>query len=260
MSRTKLKTGVSTGPVIYPAKPRHDFFEQSLKQRHELGARYTTEDGRAFRYAKNGGTALVTGNLIQSALYGGSSATVQTDIAVQADSAIGDTSLYVTLATDAAAKDVFAGGYLCIGDDAGEGQLFRIIGNSVATGGGTCRIDLDRPILIAALITTSLVQLMTDPYKLVIKSDSTASGLILGVAQLAVDVNYYCWLQTWGMACVKVKTAGLMGTAAVYDPAAAGSVGAQTAGASSILGPEVGSFPNVVATTQSGLVFLTIAP
>ena len=258
VARNKLITGVATGPVIYPARPRKDWWESSATQLHELGARYTTEDGRGFRYAKADDTALVTGDLIQSATLGGSDTTVQTGISVQADSSIGDTSLSVTLTVDAASLNQFAGGYLAIADDAGEGQLFRIVGNAVATAGGTCVVYLDRPILVAALVATSLVQMMTDPYYKVIQAvTTTPSGLILGIATHEVPANYYCWLQTWGMACCSVKTAGLMGNCVIYDVAAAGSVGVTDG---NLVNTVVGQCGIVTATTVSGLIFLTIAP
>jgi len=258
MARKKLITGVAPGPVIYPARPRHDYMDQSATQRHELGARYTTEDGRAYRYCKNGAVALVTGHLIQSAALGGSSGHVQTGIAVQADSAIGDESIYVELDTDAATLNQFAGGYLCISDDAGEGQMFGIVGNSVATGGGTCRVDLDRPIKIAALVATSLVQMMTDPYSTVIAAPiTTPTGLILGIAPIAVTAEYYFWVQTWGMCCAKVGKAMTMGTHVIQDVSIAESVGP---GDGAVINTIIGMCGLVTATTQSGLIFLTIAP
>lgn len=260
MKLQEVKTGFTSGPTEYPAHPRQGIFEASVTQKHDLGARYIAKDGRVFRYARAGATELGVGKLQQGAAFGGSSATVQADLTVQADAAIGATSLFITLATDAATLNQYAGGYCAIGDDAGEGQLFGIVGNSVASGGGTCRIDLDRPILIAVLITTSLVQIMTNPYNLVVEAATTPTGLTLGVTQLVVPINYYCWLQTWGMCCCRVKTAGLMGVSAIRDVAEAGSIGVQTAGAGSLVNTEIGEFPSVVATTLSGLVFLKIAP
>lgn len=257
MARKKQISGFLPGPVIYPARPRQEWYEQSLTQKHELGARLVVEDGRAFRYTRAGAVALGIGELQQSALYGGSSATVQTDIAVQADAAIGATSVFVTLATDAATINQYRGGYFCISDVTGQGQYFRINGNSVATGGGKCRVDLDHGLLIA-VTTSSKVQMMTDPYNLCIQAPATtATGLTLGVATMAVDINYYCWLQTWGMCCCLVKTAMTMGTHVIYDIAAAGSVGV---GDGAVINSIIGMCGLVTATTDSGLVFLTIAP
>ena len=257
MARKKLITGVSPGPVIYPARPRQDWFEQSITQKHELGARLVTEDGRAFRYARAGAVALGIGEIQQSALYGGSSATVQTDIAVQANAAIGVDAVSVTLDTDAATLNQYAGGYFCISDATGQGQMFRIIGNLVAGAGGTCKVELDRGLSIA-VTTSSKVQMMTDPYNLCVQAPvTTPTGLPLGIAPIAVDINYYCWLQTWGMCCCLIKTALTMGTNVLLDVAAAGSLGVDDG---ALINSKLGIAGLVTATTDSGLVFLTIAP
>jgi hypothetical protein len=256
--RSKLITGVASGPVIYPARPRQEWFEQSVTQNYELGARYTTEDGRAFRYARAGAVALGTGEIMQSAVTGGSSATVQTDIAVQANTAIGETYLPVTLDTDAATLNQYAGGYLCISDGAGQGQMFRIRSNDVATAGGTCTLELDRPLLVAVTSAASKVQMMTDPYNLVIQAPvTTPTGFPLGICPIEVDINYYCWLQTWGMCCCLIKTALTMGTNVLLDVAAAGSLGVDDG---ALINSKLGITGIVTATTDSGFVFLTIAP
>jgi hypothetical protein len=43
-----------------------DLYDSSTTQVHRLGERIETTDGRIFRYAKAGGSALVAGNVLQA--------------------------------------------------------------------------------------------------------------------------------------------------------------------------------------------------
>ena len=262
MSRKRLFDGFAPGPVIFPAIATQDFYEQSVTQRYQLGARYVLEDGRVFRYAKVGAAALVAGDVLSSAAFGGSVATVQNDLAVQAAAAIGATTIYLTTATDATTLDQFRGGYLCLSDGGasiGQGLApYRIMGNS-ANAAGTTRFDLDRPLTIA-LTTSTVATIMTNPYKLVIQAPvTTPVGMVVGVACLAADINYFTWIQTWGIANVLIKTAAVIGGALILDVAEAGSLGVQTAGAGSLVQPELGQTVMVTDTTDCGPCFLTIA-
>jgi len=237
-------------------EPKQGIYEQSATQQYELGTRLALEDGRAFRYCQAGATALDAGELQQSALFGGSLTTVQTDIAVQAAAAIGDTDVYVTTVTDATTLDQYKGGYFCISDATGQGQMRKIAGNA-AGAAGTVKFELDVGLEVA-VTTSSKVQLMSNPYKAVLQSVvTTPSGLILGVPTCVIAISAFGWLQTWGMACCLVKTALTMGTNVLYDVAAAGSVGVDDG---ALINSKVGIAGLVTATTDSGLVFLTIAP
>jgi hypothetical protein len=260
MSRKEINDGVAVGPVLYPAKPTQDFWEQSITQKYQLGARLVLEDSRVFRYAKVGAAALVAADVISSPAFGGSVANVQNDLAVQAGAAIGATVVYLTTGTDAVTKDQFRGGYLSVSDGGigiGEGlALYRIMANA-AGAAGTIRFELDRPLTIA-WTTSTVVTIMTNPYKLVIQAPvTTPVGMVVGVACLAVDVNYFTWLQTWGLANVLNKTAAVIGDNLILDLGAAGSLGASGGSeAQSVLGIS----PMVTDTTDCGPVFLQISP
>ena len=258
MAREKYITGYTTGPIIYPARPTQEFYEQSISQQYELGCKYELEDGRVFRYAQAGATALVAGDVISSAAFGGSSATVQHDLAVQAAAAIGATTVYLTTVTDATTLNQYRGGYLFLTDGGasiGQGLApYRIIGNS-AGAAGTIRFDIDRPLTIA-LTTSTVAAIMTNPYKSVIQAPvTTPVGIVLGVAPMAVTASYYCWLQTWGWANVLIKTATVIGDSVILDVGAAGSAGVSAGSeAQSVLGDT-----NVVIdTTDHGPVYLKI--
>lgn len=249
--------GFALGPIIAPSHPRQREFEQSITQKYALGCKWALDDGRVYHYAKAGGTALVAGELQQSAAFGGSSATVQTDLTPTA-AAIGAKDVTVTLSTDAATLNQYAGGWLAVSDGGaaiGQGHMYKIVGNDVGTGGSTCVLHLERGLTLAWTSSTR-VSIMTNPYNLVIQSPTTASGLIMGVPNIAVDINYFCWLQTWGMCNILIKTALTMGTDVLYDVITAGSGGVNDG---ALINTTIGHAGLVVATTDSGLVYLKIA-
>jgi hypothetical protein len=260
MPREVLINGFPRHPIIYPARPRQEFYEQSLTQKHALGTRYVLDDGRVFRYASAGASALVAGDILSSAAFGGAATTVQNDLAVQAAAAIGATSVFLTTVTDATTLNQYAGGYLLLSDGGasiGQGLApYRILRNS-AGAAGTIRFDLDRPLTIA-LTTSTVATIMTNPYKSVIQAPvTTPVGMVVGVATMAVTAAYYCWIQTWGLANVLVKTATVIGDSVILDVGAAGSCGVSAGSeAQSVLGLA----PMVTDTTDNGAVFLQISP
>lgn len=254
-----LNKGFARGPIISPAHPTQREYEQSLSQKYALGCRWALDDGRTYHYAKAGAAALVAGDLIQSPTLGGSSATVQTDLTPTA-AAVGVQDVTVTLSTDAATLNQYADGWCAVSDGSaaqGFGNMYKIKGNDVGGAGSTCVLHLERGLTVAWTSSTR-VSIMTNPYNLVIQAPiTTPTGLIMGVPNIAVDINYYCWLQTWGMCNVLVKTALTMGTNVLQDTITAGSVCVDDG---AIVNTVVGRAGLVVATTDCGMVYLTLSP
>lgn len=238
------------------------WYEQSASQLYPLGARLLHHDGRVFRYASAGGSDLVAGDLIQSAVNGGTT-TLQKDLTVATSSAVGAYAGYATVATDTIAANLFTDGYYIVSDGTaaqGCGTMYQIKSHPTSAA-ASIAFTFYEPIRVAITAGSSKVGLMTNPYKAVIQAPvTTPTGMIVGVAPIAVTTLYYCWLQTWGLANVLIKTATTAGTAVVRDVVAAGSAGVQAAGASSLGTEVIGYAPSVTDTTDNGFVFLTIAP
>lgn len=254
----QTQKGFTRGPIIAPAEPRQQVWEQDVDQQCALGCKYALDDGRVYHYAQAGAVALDSGELQQSALYGGSSATVQTDLTPTA-AAIGVKDVTVTLATDAATFNQYADGWLAVSDggvDIGQGEMYKIVGNDVGSAGSTCVLHLDRG-LKTAWTSSTRVSINTNLYKLLIQCPvTTPTGLVMGVPNIEVDINYYFWLQTWGMCNLLIKTALTMGTNVLLDVAAAGSGGVDDG---ALVNTVIGAAGLVVATTDSGMVYLKIA-
>ena len=172
-----------------------DIREVSSTQMEDLGSLAITKDGRKYRYAKAGGTALAPGLMNeQSAIVANHS-----NIAVSAVAAIGATKVSVTLGATAATKDQYKEGYLLVNDGTGEGIMYRIAGHAAAALSAGLDVYLEEPLIVALAVTTE-VTLVANRYKgvIVVPSAAVSGGVPAGVANVAVTEAYYGYLQTGG--------------------------------------------------------------
>lgn len=179
-------------------------------QKHKLGTRMVFDDGRAFRYVENGGTAIAAGAIVQAAA---GVANHDMDLAITT-AAAGATSVTVTLGATAATEDQYKDGFLYINDGAtGEGHVYKIKSNAVGASSGTCVLTLDEEDGLVTALTngTNLAGLAINTYKDVIISPTSVSNVALGVAPVALTADYYGWIQTWGEAAVLCNAAGVLG-------------------------------------------------
>ena len=168
-------------------------YDESATQQEKLGQLYISPSGEKYRYVKAGGSALVTGTLLQE-----SAEDVQfRSMAVAAAAAIGATQVSVTLGSTATTANMFDEGYAYIESSTGIGQAFRIKAHTVASGAATCVFTLDRPLKIA-LTTSSQFTARKNPYKGVIINPTTMTGGVIGVALYAMTASYFGWVQTGG--------------------------------------------------------------
>lgn len=237
-------------------KPNLDIFEYGTTQQFPLGTRYDRK-GRIFHYCKAGLAALVAGNLIQSAVNGGST-TYQHDLTPSA-TAIGQDTVSVTTVTDTLTKDQFAGGYFAITDGdaaAGMGDMYEIKSHPAGAAGAIV-FTLTEP-LRRAITAASRITIIKNLYDAVIQAPiTTPTGVIVGVAPAPIPISNYGWLQTWGIANVLILTATTMGTSVIRDVIAAGSAGIFDG---ALATEPIGYAGWVTDTTDSGLVYLRIAP
>jgi len=185
---------------------------------------------RWYRYCKNGSSGLNIAAPIQSAAAAHDEQ--DDDIVVGAAAAIGATEVVLTSTAnlDTAPNDVkddFAGGFLIVNDEAGEGQLYEILSNDLLTGTDDSTFKLVDALTIA-LTTSSQVGIIRNPYYRVIATTAVVTGKVIGVPIIAVTASYYFWCQTKGPAAVVPQAAIALGTMAVVgttaakaDPAAA---------------------------------------
>ena len=210
--------------------------DETSAQKHPLGTLMTFQDGRKFRYAHNGGTAIAEGLLaVSEALvaHHGSDG----DLAV-ATTAAGSTTIDVTLEGTLAAANLYAEGYLWF-NAAGTSvhEFYKIkshpaIGSSSA---GTITLDEESGLHQAVTNGTDTAGLMKNPYKDVIKSTAALVERPIGLTVNNFTADYYGWVQTAGLSVAKIDAGSTAALNTPLSPSAnhvgqLGPVGADTTG------------------------------
>lgn len=141
----------------------------------QVGGRWAASDGRIFALVQNGGTALVSGVLVQSPASIGANHTGLTC----ATAAIGATQITVTMGGTLATANQYAGGYVVISAGTGIGQTLKIASHPSATSSGTCVLTLEDPLSVATLVSDSKASLTLPQYGSQNGTDVTTSGVVV---------------------------------------------------------------------------------
>lgn len=189
-------------------------YEESSTAKHNLGEKLELSDGRIFRYAS---FAAATGAGLLVSQDVSATAIVATDGKLTAASAGATEVTYTDSSTvGSATKDQYAGGYLHIEDDAGEGYCYRIKSNTAASSNAVTFTLYDA--LQVAVTTATDVAVTGNPYSQVRAAVGTADYIVAGVTPIAFTVNYYGWIQTRGVSTVlNVGGAGIGETLMLGD-------------------------------------------
>lgn len=195
-------------------------------QRAPLGTRGMTPDGRIFRYAQAGATALVKGLLVQAevaatqwqnATFGAWSTAFLTELGTTYVPT-GTTYLHLTATGDSnmtLTKDYFKEGWVWVsGTATNGGQMMKIATNNVASSGSTgygatggqLYVQFEAGYALSQPIDTAAEISMTKSlYKSVVVAVNTSpTAPIVGVPTTNVAASYYFWLQTWGICAIKM--------------------------------------------------------
>ena len=203
-------------PVIYGIDP----YSEETVPSHQLGSIGISNDGRKFRYAKAGTSALVAGELQQAP-----AETADSQSLIVAAAAIGALTVTTTDTTTVTANE-FADGYLVATGEGGTGNglIYRIKSHPAATA-AVVTLTLHDPIKVALSAATQ-VDLVHNPYNGVLQSITTLTGAPVGIAVTAVTGESYSWIQTGGIGIVKADASGActVGTALTASNQTAGCV------------------------------------
>lgn len=184
------------------------------------GSKFDTSDGREFVLVQNAGTALVQGTLIQ----GPAQITNHTNMTVTAASAVGATTVAMTLGATLVTANQYAGGYLIVNASSGIGQTLKIASHPAAAQSAALTVTLEDPVQVA-LTTSSKVTLRLNPYGSangtdvrtsgVVVCPTTLTGQVIGVAVSPIaasttTVGTYGLIQTKGLvACLNDATTAI---------------------------------------------------
>ena len=172
-----------------------DVYDISSTRELSLGQLAETADGKKYRYAKAGGTALLAGKLAVAATIVANHENATVAVAA----AVGATEVTITLGATAATADYYAGGSMTVNDEAGEGITYRVASHPAAESAATLVVTLlDEEGVQVALTTSSQVSLQKNSYDAVVISAADQGDMPVGIANVAVTADYYFWLQTGG--------------------------------------------------------------
>jgi hypothetical protein len=241
----------------FDAKPWQGIETISATQQHPLGAFFDDQYGRRFRYALNGAGALVAGDLVQTAILGGATTTLQTVAIIGAQTAIGNTLIPVAALTTTQAAGIFDEGWAAFEDTSAVATYLRRIKKQPALVHTTwvdAYLELYEPLPIQ-LETTDFVAMMTNPYKSIIQAvNGTLTGMALGGVCCPVTAAYYCWVQTRGWFGCHIKDGVLVVGTDVQ-------IGATTAGTPTsmtelLFGSSFGRTSGAWADEGAGILYL----
>jgi hypothetical protein len=189
-----------------------------------VGNRVNGLNGKEFSLALVGASALVAGNLLQTA----AEDTTYENMAIGTAGAVGDMFLQVTNGTSTITATQFAGGSIgfytagtvAIGD---EYTIMDVKGT--LTTGGALQVFLDRPLRYAAT-TSAKVVMKRNLYSGVIQMPATTpTGIAVGIAIFAIPAASYGWVQTRGVAsCLSDGSTFAVGSAVGTPSGTAGCV------------------------------------
>lgn len=225
-------------------------------ERYPVGTLGTTQDGRWYRFAQNGGSTLVPGNVICGPApvsdYVNNTATA---------TAVGATTVTFTQGATAITQNYFKDGWMSISVTPGAGYMYGISSHD-AVGSATSYAWPLAPgeSIQVALTTTSRIDLIPNPYRGVIQAPATTlTSTPVGVAVSAPIANAYCWIQVEGMANVLTAGTLVIGNRAVAQTGTAGACGPETAtAATSKTEVTIGTVARVAASTAWSAIDLRL--
>ena len=224
-------------------------YSESSTALHNLGELIFTNDGRAFKYAKAGATALVPGKLQQASAEDTSNFQ---NLTVTAPAA-GDTSI-TTTSTVTLTVNQLAGALLVISTaSTNAGQVAKIKSHAAATA-AVVTFYLEDPIVYAPTGTTK-IDIVPNPFNGVVVNPTTATSAPVGIAVYKTTAAYFGWLQVQGAAPCLADGTVVVGTAL---DASNGTAGAVEAHAEAGVQAPVGTALTGIATTEYGLINLQL--
>lgn len=229
-------------------------------QRHDLGTKATSSDGRVFRYSKMGSTVAVAGNLYQAVVPIANHLNIACDVA----RAVGATAISATDGGTGGGKDDFAEGYVYVNDAAGEGHLYlgrrayaAEDANAAFTSGNVATLNIQQGVKVA-LTTSSEVTFVMNRYHEVIIHPSPNTAAMVGVATHAQTASTFGWLQTGGPCAVLTDGTVVIALHVRASDGTDGSVEALDRDGTHENEQEVGVCMAVNATTEYCLIDLSL--
>jgi len=239
-----------------------NIYTSSTTPLYAVGTKVVRGDGNEYVYA-HFGAASAAGTIVAQDL--SESANVDADnIVIAPASAVavpGETiqpgalnSRYAQITLASITADQFAGGYLHITDDTGEGLQYRIKGNTATDdpASGDIRVELYDPIQVA-LDATSDFAITGSVYANLEPATAATDNLVAGVTVAAQAAADYGWVQTKGVATVLTD-----GVVVVTEGVMTGSVAGSVAAVAALTDYAIGQVIHVGDDTGHSAILLRL--
>lgn len=194
------------------------------------GERFDASDGREFVIVQNGTVALVAGVLVQAPPVVAAHQNMAVTAYSPKSSTVPYTTITVTLGATAATVNQYAGGFLVVNDNAGEGQTLKIQSHPAADLSTSLTLTLE-DTAVTAITTASEVSLIPNLYVNVVVNPTTPTNTPIGVtlnaiaASVAGTTNVFGLIQTKGpTSCLNGDADLTVGSAISPSNATAGAV------------------------------------
>ena len=204
---------------------------ETATAQHLVGQLGVTPDGRKYRYTKAGGSDLAPGKISVAAV----SVADHTNVAVAAAAAAGATAVTVTLAATAATLNQYAGGYLTINNEAGEGVAYLVSGHPAADASASLVVTLKEAVTVA-LTTSSKATLSKNKFDGTVISVTDQLDLPTGVPNITITAAQFGWSQTSGPCPVLADETLAIGISVTIGSSIAGAVEAVDASGEPVIG------------------------
>jgi len=239
--------------------PDAEVYNLYTDRRYTLGQQAQTLDGRKFRFAYNGATLLVPGDVLQAP------APITNHILQTPAVAgvVGAASLSVTLGATAASVNQYQDGVLAIELGTGFGFAYPLkahgtVASATATG-STIAFKQGVQLQVAVPTTANSVSFIFSPYGGVVQSPTTLTAQPVGVATAAIPASgtpyatpQFGWIQTGGLAAVTTIGTVVIGSNVMVPTTTAGGCAPVAAGTT----PVIGTVAHVATTTNKSTIML----
>lgn len=249
-------------------------FNSYTDARWPLGTKMILQDGREYRFGRNGAGAATAGLLFQSEVPDGNFDTLAVPAATSTYNTAGLRTLRVTLPANSVAKNLWAEGYAVTeaAAGAGEGYAYKIVSHAASAGSEDLEVTLATP-LKHTLNTSDTITFIKHPGADVIIHPAPRTANLFGVAAGAIAAAAYGWFAVRGVQPVLVVGTHVIGGGLIATGTVTGSpdgsveaagVGITTTAATiaqitEVTGSYVGNCVEVAPTTGYGSASLKLA-
>jgi hypothetical protein len=246
-------------PVPSNAVPDSYVYASTADQKYALGTILDLEDGRRFRYMKNGGVILYKALMAQAAAI---ETKWESEVQTAKTASVGDTDIPVLITTGSSlAAHEWDEGWIIIesGLAGAIGDMYKIASHTVHATAVTVTIQ-DPGGVRTALDANQVCTIIRSPYMAMIVTPVAAdpTGQAMGVPLVDIPISYYGWIQSRGPCPLIVDTGEtlVLGTPAGFT--SGGITVAGTCGKTAVDDATYGQSLTNATAAEAGIVNLTI--